>query len=233
MKIIATICARGGSKGVPGKNIRQLAGLPLIAHSIRHALECKIFAAVAVSSDSEEVLSVASAYGATHVVTRPHELASDNAAKIPAIRHCTVQVEEIVGICDVVVDLAVTSPLRDVDDIQQAYDLLTNTRCPNVITGCLSHRSPYFNMVEFDTHGNLTLAKKPDRDVHRRQDAPRTFDMNGSIYVWQREALFGSDSVVNPATRLYEMPESRSLDIDTELDFELVEYLFLRRANSS
>lgn len=230
MRVIATICARGGSKGVPGKNIRQLAGLPLIAHSIRQALECNIFAAVAVSSDSEEVLSVASTHGATHVVTRPHELASDGAAKIPAIRHCVMQVEETLGICDVVIDLDATSPLRNIADIQQAYDLLMNTGCPNVITGCRSRRSPYFNMVEIDGDGNLALAKQPGQDVHRRQDAPRTFDMNASIYVWRRDALFGSDSVISPATRLHEMPESRSLDIDTELDFELVEYLLLRQA---
>jgi len=230
MRAIATICARGGSKGVPGKNIREFAGLPLIAHSIRQALKCDIFAAVAVSSDSEEVLSIASTHGATHLVKRPHVLASDVAPKIPAIRHCVVEVEKTAGTVDVIVDLDPTSPLRHVNDIQKAYELLMDTGCPNVITGCRSRRSPYFNMVEFDSHGNLSLAKKPESDVRRRQDAPETFDMNASVYVWQREALFSCDSVISPETLLHEMPDSRSLDIDSELDFELAEYLFHRQA---
>lgn len=187
--------------------------------------------AVAVSSDSEEVLSVASTYGATHLVKRPHALASDIAPKIPAIRHCIVELEKTVGTVDVVVDLDPTSPLRHISDIQKAYDLLINSGCPNVITGCRSRRSPYFNMVEFDSHGNLSLVKKPGEDVRRRQDAPETFDMNASVYVWRRDALFSCDSVISPATLLHEMPDSRSIDIDSELDFELVEYLFQKRAN--
>lgn len=229
MKTIATICARGGSKGVPGKNIRLLAGIPLIAHSINHALESGVFSAVAVSSDAEEILEVAQQYGATHLVRRPANLASDSAAKIPAIRHCVESVQHSVGLVDVIVDLDATSPLRAVADIHGCLELLHHSGCPNVVTASPSRRSPYFNMLELSDEQHVRLVKTLPVGIRRRQDAPRTFDMNASIYVWRRDALFASDDVIRPETRLFVMPDARSLDIDSELDFDLVEFLISRR----
>jgi CMP-N,N'-diacetyllegionaminic acid synthase len=97
-----------------------------------------------------------------------------------------------------------------------------------VITGAPAHRSPYFNLVEELPGGYVALSKRPGHAVVRRQDAPRCFDCNASIYVWPRATFFGAEAVLLPTTRLYEMPPARSLDIDSELDFEIVEYLMAR-----
>lgn len=229
MNLIATICARGGSKGVPGKHLREIAGKPLIAHTIETALACRVFDAVAVSSDNESILETAAAFGATHLVKRPDELASDSAPKLPAVRHCVLEVESNHHTVDVIVDLDATSPLRSIEDILGCLTLFRESACSNIITGCVSRRSPYFNMVEVETDGTMHLAKTRTPTPRRRQDTPPTYDMNASIYVWGRAALFDGDDVVRPKTRLYVMPEDRSLDIDTELDFEMVSFLMARR----
>ncbi len=230
MSCICTICARGGSKGVKNKNIRELAGKPLIALSLEQARSSNLFDLIAVSSDSAEILDVARSHGADLVVDRPPELASDTAAKIPAIRHCVEEAEQFFGKrFDVIVDLDATSPLRLVEDIQGAVDLLKSNNASNVITGAPARRSPYFNLVELGDDGVARLSKKLEKPIVRRQDSPKCFDMNASIYVWKRSALFDYPTVFNADTRLFVMPEERSIDIDTELDFEIVELMMRKR----
>lgn len=230
MSRICTICARGGSKGVPNKNLRELAGRPLIAHSIQQARASGLFDAIAVSSDSEKILEVARQWGADFLVRRPDNLASDTAAKIPAILHCLQEVERISGIrCAVFADLDATSPLRTVGDIQGAVNLLEVAKVSSVITGSPARRSPYFNLVETDEKGHVKLSKTIEKLVVRRQDAPRCFDMNASVYVWNRDAFLVHPSVFYSDTLLFEMPENRSHDIDSELDFEWVEFLMQRK----
>lgn len=225
MNRLCTVCARGGSKGVPGKNIRMLGGKPLIAHTIEQARASGLFACIAVSSDSEEILEVARQYGADQLVTRPLILASDTAAKVPAIRHAQEVVEEGGARFDTFVDLDATSPLRLPSDIVGAVHLLEASGVSSVLTGALSHRSPYFNMVEEQADGSVALVKPPPASVTRRQDAPRTFDMNASIYVWNADTFRKNPSVFYPDTRLFEMPSERSRDIDSELDFRIVELI--------
>lgn len=232
MKRICTICARGGSKGVKGKNTRPLLGKPLIAYSIEQAQASGLFDAIAVSSDSDLILNVAKEHGAEYLIKRPSELASDQAAKLPAIRHCVAEVErQRNGIFDTIVDLDATSPLRLVEDIGNAVVLLEESSAGNIITGMPSRRSPYFNLVELNEKGLVELSKPLKTPVVRRQDAPKCYDMNASIYVWQHEALFRSNSIFNDDTRLYVMPEERSVDIDTELDFKMVEFLMQLQSN--
>ncbi|MBT9493233.1 MAG: acylneuraminate cytidylyltransferase family protein [Paucibacter sp.] len=234
MKRICTICARGGSKGVKGKNIRHLLGKPLIAYSIEQARESKLFDIIAVSSDSAEILEIAQEYGVDMIIRRPLELASDTAAKLPAIKHCVEQVELRFGqIYDVCVDLDATSPLRSVDDIRQAVSLLETVGASNVITAMPARRSPYFNLIELSKDGVPLLSKPLENPVVRRQDAPACFDMNASIYVWSRNSLFRDIGLFTPDTRLYVMPEERSIDIDSEIDFQLVEILLQRRFTAS
>lgn len=229
MKRLCTICARGGSKGVKGKNIRNIAGKPLIAHTVEQALESNLFEALAVSSDSDQILKAAENAGAHILIKRPSNLASDQAAKVPAITHCMIEAEKQLNMeCDVLVDLDATSPLRTSADIVGAVSLLESQRVSNVITGTPAHRSPYFNLVERDTLGHIHLSKSLEENVVRRQDAPECFDMNASIYVWQRAALLEKQSIFYPDTLLYEMPVERSFDIDCELDFDLVEFLMMR-----
>jgi CMP-N,N'-diacetyllegionaminic acid synthase len=227
---ICSICARGGSKGVKNKNTKDLLGKPLIAHSIIQAKNAGIFQAVVVSSDSDEILSVARAWGADYVVERPAELAQDTSPKIPVIQHCVQAIERLTHVVfDTMVDLDATSPLRSVQDIVQAVNLLEESSVSNVITGMPSRRSPYFNLVELNGEGFARLSKKLEVSVTRRQDSPKCYDMNASIYAWRRAAFFSSNSVFNEDTLLYEMPEERSIDIDTQLDFEFVEFLAQKR----
>ena len=223
MKRLCTICARGGSKGVKGKNLRLLQGRPLIAHSILQAMESKLFDAVAVSSDSDEILDTARQYGVHVLVRRPDEMATDTAPKIPAILHCMLEAEQTLGAkFDVLVDLDATSPLRLVDDIVDVVFMLEESGVSNVITGAPARRSPYFNLVELNSEGFVELSKWPLSPIMRRQDSPRCFDMNASIYAWQRDIFFVNPKVFYENTKLFEMPEDRSQDIDSELDFEMV-----------
>ena len=148
MRRLCTICARGGSKGVPGKNVRLLAGKPLIAHSIAQAHASGLFERVAVSSDNAPILDAARAAGADDLIERPAELATDTAAKVPVIRHAQEAIEARHGRYDTFVDLDATSPLRIPADIRAAVELLESRRVSSVITGAPSHRSPYFNLVE-------------------------------------------------------------------------------------
>lgn len=223
---LCTICARGGSKGVKGKNLRPLDGKPLIAHSLEQARASGLFAAIAVSSDAPEILDVARAWGADLLIERPAELASDSAAKVPAIRHALLAAEaQLEQEAAVLVDLDATAPLRLPDDIVGAVALLEASGCRSVITGAPARRSPYFNLVERRADGSVALSKSADPPVVRRQDAPPAFDMNASIYVWRRDALVDDPRVFYPDTRLYEMPEERSIDLDSELDFAFIEFL--------
>lgn len=230
MKRLCTICARGGSKGVEGKNLRMLQGKPLIAHSILQALESRLFDAVAVSSDSEEILDTAKQFGAHVLVRRPNEMATDTAPKVPAIYHCMTEAERMLGTTfEVLVDLDATAPLRLIDDIVGAVSLLEETGVSNVITASPARRSPYFNLVELNPQGFIQLSKPPPTVIVRRQDSPRCFDMNASIYVWWHDVFVAEQKVFYADTKLFEMPEERSRDIDNELDFEIVEFLIKKQ----
>ena len=166
-------------------------------------------------------------------MTRPAELASDTAGKVPAIAHAVRTVEAETGLhFDTVVDLDATSPLRLASDVIAAVALLEENGLESVITACEARRSPYFNLVEIDpATGRVGVAKQLPEGVLRRQDAPENFDMNASIYVWERAALEREAKVFFPSTRIYEMPPERSLDIDSEFDFEIVSWLLEKRSS--
>lgn len=230
MSLLCTICARGGSKGVVGKNARDLLGRPVLAWSIAQARETGLFDAIAFSSDSDALLDAALKAGADIAVRRPDEMATDTAPKLPAIRHCLEQAIAQTGKTpEIFVDLDVTSPLRLASDITGAVALLRESGSRNVITGAPARRSPYFNLVEQRTDGSVGLSKSANPPITRRQDAPRCFDMNASIYVWRVAPFLEEPAVFYPDTRLFEMPEERSIDIDSDLDFALVESLLRQR----
>ena len=142
MKILCTICARAGSKGVANKNLRLINNKPLIVYSIEQAIATKLFDQVVVSSDSKEIREVALTNGATFCVDRPAELATDTAPKLPAIKHCVENAEKKFGQFDVIIDLDATAPLRESSDIIGALELLQSAQADNVITGTPAHRSP-------------------------------------------------------------------------------------------
>lgn len=231
MKVICTICARGGSQGVKNKNLISLCRKPLIAHTILQAKKSKLFDAIAVSSDSKKILAVAKKWGADYLINRPASMATSTAAKVPAIQHAVSQSEILTTThFDICVDLDATSPLRSIEDLQQSFELfIKNKNAMNLITACPARKSPYFNLIEADSNGRISMSKITKTPVVRRQDSPPCYDMNASIYIWRREALFQNLPVVSNHTLLYVMPEERSVDIDTPLDLAFVRLLAKRR----
>jgi CMP-N-acetylneuraminic acid synthetase len=219
---IATICARGGSQGLPGKNIRPLLGKPLIVHTIEQALACKAIEATYVSTDDPKIAEVARAAGARVPFLRPAELATSSAPKIPVIEHLTAAVEREGVKVDRIVDLDPTSPLREVRDIEACLALL-DAGTDVVITGYEAEKNPYFNMVESAGDGSVRLVKQPPGEVEGRQAAPKVYAMNASIYVWHRHSL--SKGLWSGRARLHVMPRERAIDIDSLIDFRLVELL--------
>lgn len=227
IKIICTICARGGSQGVKNKNIISFLGKPLIAHTILQAKKSQLFDYIVVSSDSKKIRDVGRRWGADYVVDRPLNLASATAAKLPAIQHAVLEIEKILSIqFDIVIDLDATSPLRLVSDLIKSLDLfLTHQDALNLITGAPARRSPYFNLVEKKKDGFVDLVRKSKSPVFRRQDVPLCYDLNASIYIWKRNALFENNSVISNRTILYVMPEERSMDIDSPFDLKIARFL--------
>lgn len=232
MRRLCTVCVRSGSKGVANKNISDLLGKPLLAYSVLQAKQSGLFETIAVSSDGEAVLQAAAECGADYCIPRPSELASDSAPKVPAIRHCLLETEKTAGHeFDVIADLDATSPLRFISDIAGAVALLESSGASNVVTGTAARHSPYFNLVETDREGTVRLSKELETPIFCRQDSPKCYDLNGSIYVWRRGSLLKYQSIFEKDTRLFEMPPERAADIDSELDFEFVEFLMKKRAD--
>lgn len=225
MKIIS-ICARGGSTGVPGKNIRPLCGKPLIAWTIEQALASEVADRVFVSSDSQEIADVARACGAEVPFLRPAELATASAAKLPVILHLVEWLEQHEGPVSRIVDLDPTSPLRDVADIRSCDALLGQADL--VITGYESDKNPYFNMVEQKSDGSIERVCPPAIEVLGRQSAPTVYAMNASIYAWHRRSL-GPSLWTAGKILLHLMPRERSIDIDHPVDFDVVELLMNRK----
>lgn len=224
-QILCTVCMRGGSKGVSGKNLRNLHGKPLMAYTIEQAQESGLFDHIVVSTDSEKIAETARSYGAKAWFLRPAELATDEAAKLPAIRHAFMEAEKHYGHqFYVLVDLDATSPLRKVEDIKAAYHQFLDEDADILITASPCRKNPYFNMVEIE-NGRVQLVKHLINPLVRRQDAPQVYDMNASIYIWKRDVLLNCNTLFTDKTSLYVMPEERSVDIDTELDWKFVEFM--------
>lgn len=231
MSVLCTICARGASKSVPNKNIRQILGKPLISYTIEQALSIQLIDRVAVSTDSEEIAEIARRYGAEVPFIRPSDLATDKAPKLPVIKHTVMYyIENMNYRPEYVIDLDPTSPLRINSDIEKCMDMIINhPDCDSIITGYKSNKNPYFNMFEICPEGFAYLSKKTNKEITRRQDAPVVYAMNASIYVWKTAVLLNQAYVVSGKVKFFEMPEERSIDIDTEVDFRFVELLMKER----
>ncbi len=227
MHIIATICCRGGSKGVKQKNIRLLRGKPLIAYTIEAARATGKFAAIVVSTDSEAIAEVARAYGIRWIFMRPDELATDTASKWHVFRHVVEQYEKETDLqVDYMADLDVTVPLKTREDISGAVDFaLKNEDADVIITAYPPERNPYFNMMEIQADGFATLVKKTATPIVRRQDAPKVLSLTPAVYMLKKEALYQFDHWSNARCKLFEIPRERAIDIDTEIDFSFVEFL--------
>ena len=225
MKILCTICMRSGSKGVKNKNLKLINKKPLMYYTISQAIKSKLFDNIVVSTNSKKILKKAKFYGADGWFLRPKKLSSDYSPKVPAINHALFEAEKHYNKkFDIVIDLDATSPLRKVKDILNAYKYFNRKKADILITGCKSKKNPYFNIVEV-IKNKLQRVKMLKKNIYRRQDAPKTYDCNASIYIWKKKSLVNFKSFYKAKTAFYEMPESRSIDIDSELDFKLVEFL--------
>ena len=225
MRILVTICARKGSKRVKNKNMRDLMNKPLIAHTIETAKKWGRADRIVVSTDSEEIARISKEYGAEVPFMRPYELASDTAPKLPVIQHVVkFLMDKENEKFDLVVDLDPTSPLRTVEDIENAYNTMLQGDSINLFSVCSARKSPYFNMVELDDDGYAHLCKTLENPIFRMQDTPVVYELNASIYIYWTKHLFNMDSVINEGSIIYEMPYERSIDIDSEIDFNMVEF---------
>lgn len=220
-KVLAIIPARGGSKGVPRKNIRLLGGKPLIAWTIEEAKRSKYIDRLILSSEDEEIIQIAKEYGCDVPFVRPKELAQDITPGINPILHA---LEEVRGY-DYVVLLQPTSPFRTVNDIDGCIEKLIECNTYACVSVTESEVSPYW-MYNINENGRIESFVKEEGLIPRRQELPSIYKLNGAVYVAQTDWLKKQQSFLEEGTTVaYIMPKSRSYDIDTEMDFSWCEWL--------
>jgi len=227
-RILVTVCARGGSKGVKGKNVRILNGKPLISYTIKQALNWDKASRVVVSTDSEEIASIGRGCGAEVPFIRPSDLATDRAGKVPVIRHTFLESERVYREkYDIIVDLDVTAPIRTIQDLDSALELFDVKSPKTLFSVVVAHKNPYFNMVEIDKQGKAHLSKRPVDPVLRRQDAPTVYSMNASIIMFARDFLLDESNLSAQSDNSipYVMDEIASIDVDREIDLKFIEFL--------
>jgi CMP-N,N'-diacetyllegionaminic acid synthase len=225
LNILATVCARGGSKGVKNKNIRALAGKPLIQYTLDLLKRSALIDDYVISTDSDKIISIAKKLGFKVLFKRPAALAGDKVSRMDAIKHAALWMEKHRGRkADIIVDLGVATPLKNKQDLDNCIKMLVDKRASNVFSAAPTARNPYYNMVEV-VKGRISIVKKPAGKLVDRRDAPPVYGMNDGILVWRRNVLFGKDPFFGKNARLYVMPMERSVDIDEEFDFLLAEML--------
>lgn len=224
--ILCSICIRGGSKGVPKKNIRMVNGHPLLFYTIDCARKASGLDDLVVSSDSDEMLEIAQQLGVEKVIKRPDHLASDTASKWDVFIHLVEAYEAQTGnTVDYLVDLDVTVPLRKPEHIEGAIKMMLDNDTDVVITGYEPERNPYFNMMELSDGKYATMVKKTEKPIVRRQDAPVVYSLTPAVYVVKKAALYQFKHWSEARCMIYEIPRQNAVDIDTEFDLRLVEFL--------
>ncbi len=225
--ILGSICSRGGSKGLPGKNLKPLLGKPLIEYTIETGLKSTLIEELIVATDSKSIAAIARSAGAVVPFMRPAELATDTANKWDVFKHLCESWELINGkMIDYLVDLDVTVPLKTEHDIDEAIRMaLSYPETDVVITGYDPERNPYFNMMELTNDGSCQIVKKSTKPIVRRQDAPKIYSLTPAAFVIKRSAIFNFTHWSQGRCRVYHMDRYRAIDIDTQFDFELVEFI--------
>ena len=227
MKTYGFIFARGGSKGLPGKNIKLLCGKPLLAHAIEVGLASRCLEKIIVSTNNEEIARVARQYGAEVPFMRPAELAEDTSPEFLAWRHAINFMFDIGDKFDVMVSIPATAPLRQPSDISRCVEMFGRGDCDMVITCTESHRNPHFNMVSLDENSCAHVAFPLSPPPTRRQDAPQYYDMTTVAYVTSPEYVL-SDNAANKRIKAVIVDKINAIDIDDMTDFEIAE-LFMRK----
>lgn len=229
------IGARGGSQGVPGKNIRNLLGKPVIAWTIERSLASGLFDAVIVSTDADDIAQAAVDAGALVPFKRPAELATASAGKFQVWQHALYAAELALDrTFDTFVDIDCTNPLLEIQDYANALALFDTRRdsLDAVMTVSAARRNPYFNLVEPDASGALRMSKSRGATVLARQSAPPVYEHVAGIYVLKPEYLRSSNHLLDGVVIGYEVPDGKAFDIDSELDFQIISFLLERRSQS-
>ncbi|WP_278491467.1 cytidylyltransferase domain-containing protein [Acinetobacter gyllenbergii] len=222
MRNFAFIFARGGSKGLPGKNIKPLAGKPLLQYSIDIALSSDLIEQVFVSTDDSAIAEVAIKCGAI-LIDRPTELATDQSPEWLSWRHAIDWATERFGTFDGFVSLPATSPLRSQEDVEAAIMKRHAEQADICIAVTPASRSPYFNMVKYNKAGFVELVNQPEGEVSRRQDAPKVFDITTVVYATTPKFVLENYGLFSGNVASIEVPKARAVDIDDIYDFRLAE----------
>ncbi|MEJ9212203.1 acylneuraminate cytidylyltransferase family protein [Bacillus smithii] len=223
-KVLAIIPARGGSKGIPRKNIKNLAGKPLIAWTIEEAKKSKYIDRLILTSEDKEIINVANEYGCEVPFVRPKELAQDDTPGVAPILHA---IQEVPGF-DYIVLLQPTSPLRLVKDIDGAIEKSEKNHGIACVSVCKTDKNPYW-MYQLDSKDFMSPFINTDHFPVRRQDAPAIYQLNGAVYVSTVEELIKQRTFLQDKVLAYQMPSERSVDIDTIIDFKICEMLLKDR----
>lgn len=214
-KVLALITARGGSKGLPRKNVLLAGGKPLVAWTVQAALKAESVNRVVLSSDDDEIMAAASAAGCEVPFRRPQALANDQASSMDVVIHA---LSELLGF-DYVVLLQPTSPLRTSSDIDEAFKCMRDHDAPACVSVTEAEQSPYW-MYHLSGNDRLHSLLEPQPNLSRRQDLPPVYVLNGAIYIAKIDWLLQTRSFLSPETVAYRMPKDRSLDIDDATDFQ-------------
>ena len=222
MKICSIITARGGSKGIPRKNIKSLNGKPVLAYSIEHSISTKLIENTYVSTEDKEISKVSRDFGAK-IIKRPEELAEDTSSSVDVVLHSLEYLENKSELPDFFVLLQPTSPLRTSKDIENAIKLFIDNECDSLISVCeISHAS----MLSLSLKNDFLVPNCDEEFLNkRRQDLPTYYSPNGAIYITTPESLRKNNTFIPKKTIPYVMPKERSVDLDTPFDFKLAEFL--------
>jgi CMP-N-acetylneuraminic acid synthetase len=226
MLSLGVIPARGGSKSVPRKNIAMLNGKPMIAYTNQAAQGSQRLTDFVVSSEDAEIIRVAQQYGAPAPFVRPEELATDDAPSLPVVQHAVRKMEALKGVkYDVIVLLQPTTPLRRPEDIDAVIDKLVSTGADSVVSVCDVGAYHPARMRKIEDDRLVELPVREPREMLRRQDLPPVYIRNGAVYAVRRQVVMEQNSMIGQVSRPYIMPENRSVNVDSPLDFRLAEIL--------
>jgi CMP-N-acetylneuraminic acid synthetase len=222
--ILGITPARGGSKGLPGKNIAVVNGKPLIAYAIDIGLTAPSIDHYIVSTDSQKISDIAKSYGADVPFLRPPSLATDTTPMLPVLHHAVLESEAHYQTrFDTIVLLDPTAPLREIKDVEECLNLYHKEECNAVISVNEAKKNPFFNMVQL-IDGYCSLVNTTDPPITRRQDAPEVYEMNTVVAVFSRSSVVNSDERIPNKTKLFLVPRHRSIDIDSLEDLKLFEH---------
>lgn len=226
IKILCTICARGGSSGIKDKNLLKIGNKSLVQHSILHATKTKLIDRVVLTSDSENIIKSSKNSKLDLTIKRNKKIATNRTPKIYAIRDAVKKIEKLFREkYDYIIDLDVTSPLRTQRDLKSALKKIIKEKSDILLSAIPSKKNPYFNMIE-KKQNKFVLVKKRKLPFFSRQTCPKVFDLNGSIYIWSRKFLFKTDNIFKGKVSIYLMENNNAIDIDEFDDFLFVKYLY-------